>query len=86
MSAPALILVLPLALPLVFDCARRRSALVPGSHTKVKEIEAVRERNWVGEGQERKWVGEGSRFIEPFTAVSAMMLSSSVFAGWRPCR
>ena len=40
---------------------------------KVKEIEAVRERNWVGEGQERKWVGEGSRFIEPFTAVSARM-------------
>ena len=48
------------------------SALVPGSHVKVKEIEAVREKNWVGEGQERKWVGEGSRFIEPFAAVRAM--------------
>ena len=57
------------------------SALVPGSHKKVREIEAHKKRNWVGEGQERKWVGEGSRFIEPFTAVRAMMLSRPIFVG-----
>ena len=55
------------------------SALVPGSHKKVREIEAHKKRNWVGEGQERKWVGEGSRFIEPFTAVRAMMLSRPTY-------
>ena len=44
------------------------TALVPGSHKKVKEIQAVRDKNWVGTGKDRRWAGKGSPFIEPFSS------------------
>ena len=57
------------------------TALVPGSHKKVKEIQAVRDKNWVGTGKDRRWVGKGSPFIEPFSSNGLMPVVTSVKAG-----
>lgn len=59
----------------------RNRALVPGSHKKVQEINAFREKHWVGESSERRWIGKGSPFIEPFSANGLMPAVTNVMAG-----
>ena len=48
------------------------TALVPGSHKKVEEIQSARAKNWIGTGKDRRWVGKGSPFIEPFSSNGLM--------------
>ena len=45
------------------------TAIVPGSHRKVQEINASRARKFSGTGPDRKWIGEGTpgEDLESFT-------------------
>jgi hypothetical protein len=57
------------------------TALVPGSHKKVEEIQSARAKNWIGTGKDRRWVGKGSPFIEPFSSNGLMPVVTNVKAG-----
>lgn len=57
------------------------TALVSGSHKKVTQILAVREKYWAGTGKDRRWVGAGSPYIEPFRKNGLMPVVTNVKAG-----
>jgi ectoine hydroxylase-related dioxygenase (phytanoyl-CoA dioxygenase family) len=58
----------------LFDMNRKTgaTALVPGSHKLVQEIQAVRQKNWVGEGRDSRgrW---GVSHVTPFMLSSVIL-------------